>query len=404
MQNLGSLLEDGETGIEKEVFIEPRNSSGESLNLNNLPFQVLVEGTYGSVPLELKKRDDGVYVGKYNPEDPGKYDIHVNLGEDSVGNSPYHINIERPLNESDPTKTWVDGPGIQPGNKNTKPTHFTIHSVDRIGQPRREGGDLFDAYIEDPQFNIIDPKITDNNDGTYTVDYHPTTAGKYHIDVVQRNKAKPLYYDHISNSPIDVIIEPGIDSTKCVAFGPGVEDGVTDTIPTNFTIQSKDSNGNNLTEGGDHFDVIINGPEGEIKPEVTDNKDGTYTVEYQAEAPGEHKVNVLLDNENISRSPYTVNVKAGADPSSSFIEKFTFLIRTKDKRGKDRTVGGDNVTCTITDPNNDPLENVELKDLTDGSYLVIYSLPNEYIPGEYIVSSQINGRDIKGSPWKQIIH
>jgi len=213
-----------------------------------------------------------------------------------------------------------------------------------------------------------------------------------------------LYYDHVSNSPIDVIIEPGIDPSKCIAFGPGLEDGVTDTLPTHFTIQAKDGNGNNLIEGGDNFDVIINGPEGEIKPEVVDNKDGTYTVEYQPDAPGEHKVNVILNNEPISGSPYTVNVKAGPDHSHSIIEKFTFLIRTKDRRRKNRIVGGDHVTCTITDPNNNPVNNVDLKDVTDGTYLVIYSLPDDYVPGEYLISSQINGREIKGSPWKQVIN
>jgi len=400
----GSGIEDGDTGKEKEVFIQPKNSIGENLNLNNLPFDVVVQGPYGTVPVDLKKRDDGVYVGKYNPEDPGQYQVDVNLGQNPVANSPYKITIDRPLDESDPTKTWAEGPGLEPGNKNTKSTNFTIHSVDRLGQPRREGGDLFDVYIEDPSFNIIDPKITDNGDGTYSVEYHPTTAGKYHIDVVQRNKGKPLFYDHISNSPIDVIIEPGIDPSKCIAFGPGLEDGVVDTRPTSFTIQSKDSNGNNLTEGGDPFEVLINGPDGDMKPEVVDNNNGTYTVNYQPDTSGEHKVNVLLDKVPIGGSPFTVNVKAGADYSSSFVEKFTFLIRTRDRRGNNRTIGGDNVTCTITDPNNKPLKDVELKDVGDGTYLVIYSLPEDYVPGEYLISSQIDGRDIKGSPWKQLFN
>jgi len=311
------------------------------------------------------------------------------------------VNLDRPSNESDPTKSWAEGPGIEPGNKNTKPTQFTIHSVDKFNQPRKEGGDLFDVIIEDPSFNIIDPNITDNKDGTYTVEYQPTIPGKYLVDVIQRNKGKPLFYDHISNSPIEVVIEPGIDPSKCTAFGPGLEDGVTDTLPTTFTIQAKDSNGNDLTDGGDNFEVIVSGPEGDIKPEVKDNKNGTYTVDYQPESSGNHKVHVLLDKVPIQGSPYSVNVKAGSDYSNSFIEKFTFLIRTRDKKGKNRTNGGDNVTCTITDPNNNHLKNVELKDVGDGTYLVIYSLPEEYTPGEYTISSQIDGHDIKGSPWKQ---
>lgn len=281
---------------------------------------------------------------------------------------------------------------------------FTIHSVDKLGQPRREGGDLFDVFIEDPSFDLIDPKITDNGDGTYHVEYHPTVPGKYHVDVIQRNRGKPLFYDHVSHSPIEVDIEAGIDSTKCIAYGPGLEDGVSDTLPTHFTIQAKDSNGNNLSEGGDKFDVVIKGPEGEMKPNVTDNGDGTYNVEYQPEAPGDHVIAVLLDKEPINGSPFHVNVKAGGDFHHSFIEKFTFLIRVRDRKGVNRTSGGDSVTCIITDPNHKPLEDVELKDVGDGTYLVIYSLPDDYTPGEYIISSQIDGHDIRGSPWKQVFN
>jgi len=210
-----------------------------------------------------------------------------------------------------------------------------------------------------------------------------------------------LFYDHISNSPIDVLIEAGIDPNQCIAYGPGLEDGNTDTLPTTFTIQAKDCNGNNLNEGGANFDVLIDGPSGPIKPTVTDNKNGTYTVEYQPETAGKHVVNVLLDKVPIKGAPFSVDILAGADFSNSFIEKFTFIVRTRDKRGENRKNGGDNVSVTIQDPHHNPLKNVDLKDLGDGTYLVSYSLPEDYTPGEYIISTMIDGKNIKGSPWKQ---
>jgi len=106
----------------------------------------------------------------------------------------------------------------------------------------------------------------------------------------------------------------------------------------------------------------------------------------------------------IKGAPFTVNVKPGADHSKSFVERFTFVIRTRDKTGKNRTNGGDKVTVTIVDPHDQPLKDVKCNDIGDGTYLVIYSLPEEYIPGNYTIHCQIDGRDIKGSPWKQVFN
>jgi len=273
-----------------------------------------------------------------------------------------------------------------------------------LNQPRKVGGEKFDVFIEDPDHNLIDPQIHDNNDGTYTVEYQPTLPGKYHVDVVQRHKNKPLFYDHISNSPVDVIIEPGIDANQCIAFGPGLEDGVKDTLPTHFTIQARDSAGKDCTEGGAPFDVKIKGPNGDIKPKVTDNNDGTYTVEYEPSKAGPHKIDVNLEDVPIKGAPFTVNVKAGADHSKSFVERFTFLIRTRDREGKNRNNGGDAVTVTIHDPNHQEIKGVECRDIGDGTYLVVYSLPEDARPGDYVISCKIDGHDIKGSPWKQVIN
>jgi len=203
---------------------------------------------------------------------------------------------------------------------------------------------------------------------------------------------------------MDVVIEAGIDPSQCIAFGPGLEDDVSDVLPTTFTIQAKDSDGKNLEEGGDNFEVLIDGPNGPIKPEVKDNGDGTYTVDYAPEDAGNHTVNVLLDGIPIKDAPFHVNVNAGADFSKSFVERFTFVIRTRDRRGENRKSGGDKVTVTVKDPHMNEIEHVKVEDINDGTYLVTYSLPEDYVPGEYTISCQIHGKDIKGSPWRQIIN
>lgn len=136
-----------------------------------------------------------------------------------------------------PWTSYCEGPGLENGNKTTEPQTFTIHAVYPNGQPKKTGGDRFDVTVEDPNFNLVPVKIQDNNDGTWTVTYQPTDAGPYHIDVMLRNPSVPTRYDHVKNSPIDIIIKAGTDASMCTASGPGLEPGGLDTHPATFKIQ-----------------------------------------------------------------------------------------------------------------------------------------------------------------------
>src|SRR5687767_6055975 len=86
----------------------------------------------------------------------------------------------------------------------------------------------------------------------------------------------------------------GADAGQSIAFGPGLQDGIPDTLPTHFTIQAKDRDGNNMKRGGDPFEVRIQGPRGPVDAKLSDNNDGTYTVNYQPGGPGKHRIEVTL--------------------------------------------------------------------------------------------------------------
>jgi len=74
------------------------------------------------------------------------------------------------------------------------------------------------------------------------------------------------------------------------------------------------------------------------------------------------------------------------------------------EKEKNRVNGGDKVTVEIYDPKGGDLKNVECRDIGDGTYLVVYSVPEDYHPGEYVIHVKIDGKDIKGSPWKKILN
>jgi len=299
-----------------------------------------------------------------------------------------------------PFKSYAKGPGLEPGNKVTDPQVFTIHAVYPNGQPKRTGGDLFDVHIEDPNLDQIKPSIKDNGDGTWTVQYQPTDPGKYHIDVIQRNPSLPLLYDHVKNSPIDVLIDPGTVAENCIAYGPGLEPGCLDTEPAVFTIEARDKNGKRRKEGGDPFKVEVMGPTGPVPVNVVDNNDGTYQVTYNPQDAGRHDVAVTLDGKPIKGSTFRVDVNAGAFAGKSVMESFSFVVRAMDKRGKPLTVGGARIKANVTKPNGQVCQNTKLDDNRNGTYTITYQAKET---GNFKVSVTIDGKEIVGSPFDQKI-
>jgi len=295
--------------------------------------------------------------------------------------------------------SYADGPGLQPGNKNTDEAVFTIHAVLPSGKPKKSGGDLFDVQIEDPNHNLIPANIKDNGDGTYTVKYQPTDPGNYHVDVIERNPSKPLYYDHLKKSPIDVLIEPGTDAASCIAYGPGLEPGLLDTHPATFTIEARDKNGKPVTEANENFVVDIQGPNGPIQAKIKNNKDGTYGVTYQPEDAGLHDIAITLDKVPIKGSTFHVDIAPGAWAANSEVETHSFVLLTRDKRNKEMTIGGAPVKVNITGPRKEQVK-VDLKDHENGRYTATYGIKNT---GQFSVSVTIDDKNVKYSPFAQIL-
>lgn len=91
------------------------------------------------------------------------------------------------------------------------------------------------------------------------------------------------------------------DSRETVAFGPGIIPGIASGHTTSFIIQAKDKASNDRVCGMDEFLVKIKFVEtredeklvgSEIKYDITDNKNGTYTVDYTPPYPGKYEVSV----------------------------------------------------------------------------------------------------------------
>jgi len=375
----GPGVEGARVGKDAPFKIKSHDDHGNPVKTGGAPFKAVVSGPENIGNVALVDNDDGTYDGSYVATKPGKYKVDITLDGKPIKNSPYHLTIEN----ANAHKSWADGPGLKGGEQN-KEGVFTIHSVDADGKPVKTGGDPFKVAVKGPK-GPIDPHIKDNNDGTYTVKYKPDGHGDHTIDVT-------LHDDHIKDAPFHVKIKPAPDAGKSWAEGPGLEEAW-DNEPAVFTIHSVDLEGNPRKEGGDPFEVKIDGP-APCKPHVQDNNDGTYTVTYNPDAPGNYTVKVDLEGKPIKDSPFKVGCKAGTDVDNSGFGIFSFTVQARDKRGKNKDFGGDKFDVEIKGPDDADIE-VQTMDNTDGTYTAIYALSGDDVKGKrFNIHAKLNGKTI----------
>jgi filamin len=182
---------------------------GDVVDEGGLPLAVSVTGPHGeSLPVKKIDNNDGTFSVSYTPLDEGNHHISLNLNGKPVAKSPYEITADFPSGLPYTTNCYAEGPGLTNDNDTSEPTHFTIHSVDKNGNPVKSPSNDFDVLIVNPNGDAIPPLSTDvKDDGSVVVVYHPTEPGDYVIDVVLHNHFNPLYYDHIKGSSFHVNVK-----------------------------------------------------------------------------------------------------------------------------------------------------------------------------------------------------
>jgi filamin len=397
----GPGLEAGnETGNWAKFTITSMNKYDKPVPVGGDPYAVTVHGPFDNqVEKQIKDNGDGTYFVQYLPRDSGAHKVEVTLKNQHCAKSPYHVEVIKNLGEPDAAHCEAHGPGLESGNKTTNPTHFTVVAKNRNGEkipiPAKNP---FEVVVHPPDDSPVDTKLEPQADGTLLVTYVPVKPGDYTIDVTCHSATNPAYFDHIKDSPFKLFIKPSPDLSNTYAHGPGLQDGIKDTLPAEFTIVAKDINGEDIKEGGDPVGVKIVGPQGQDIPHtLNDNNDGTYGVVYTPDGPGEYKITPTVADHPIKKAPYKVHIEEGADADNSGLEGFSFKIRAKNKRGGNMTKGGVKFDCKIEGPAEVPLE---YHDNGDGLYVVNYLISE---PGDYQIFVKMDGRNIQGSPFTQTI-
>jgi len=159
-------------------------------------------------------------------------------------------------------------------------------------------------------------KIIDNNDGTYTGSYIPTTSGT--SELVIEVKTEAFGEGLINNgTPYQVHVVAGnAVATKTIATGPGLKGGHAG-VKSEVTVITHDEFNNKCSTGGApiHARLTSKADSKNINVDIKDNQDGTYTLNYVPEKMGPYTLDVRLGDQLIKDAPFDFSTTFGlADP------------------------------------------------------------------------------------------
>ncbi|XP_066996805.1 filamin-A isoform X2 [Anabrus simplex] len=367
----GSGLErDGVTkGKPAEFTVDTRRAGSAPLDVK------VLDANCNSVDVNIQDNRDGTFKANYIPKAGSRHTVQVNYGGVATKNSPYRVFVSEPLN---PSKVQVFGPGIEKGVKSNTPTHFNIDCRE-AGQ-----GDIQMALTSESGVDVP-LRVTDNKDGTFTVDYCANQPGLYTATIVYGGIQIP-------KSPIRVPIQPHVDVSKIKV------DGLEPTAPVNSLQQFRV-----ITQGAGKADfaVAITSPSGNrVKAHVIPTREG-FLVNFTPTELGEYLLSISFGGEPVSPTPYRFTCMHGSDPSKVRASgpglEYGVVGRPAEFCIDTRGAGQGGLGVTVEGPCEAA---INCRDNGDGTCSVAY-LPTE--PGDYSINITFNDKHIPGSPFQAIV-
>jgi len=287
-QNVGhALLEGGKAGFVEEpveFVLSLTDSNKHPIDIDHEAIELSVAGPDKShLGGKATKNEAGKYSLVFVPKHDGDHHVDVLVYGRSILKDKIVTSVKVGPDNAHTEVKFADG--LTDGEDAT----FTITAKDRNGKPLSFGGAGFEAVAKGPDGKEISVAVHDNGNGTYSGSFAPDFAGKY--GVALRRNGKP-----VRDEPYNVDIKEGADAEFSELERVAV-------INCAVTVKAFNKKGERKTTSGDKAEISVEGPNGPLDSQVIDNKDGTYTVKYQA-TPGVYKVKATLNGKNVRGSPF----------------------------------------------------------------------------------------------------
>ncbi|XP_052680465.1 filamin-C-like isoform X8 [Crassostrea angulata] len=255
--------------------------------------------------IDCKDNGDGSADVTYFPTAPGEYAVHILCNEDDIPKSPYMVQIQPETKAFNASKVTAFGPGLEKsGVVQNKWTEFTVDA-------KKAGKASLSVSCLDVDLKPVPIEVLDKKDGTFQCKYMPKKSCKHTITITWGGVQIP-------NSPFRNDIESDVDEVQVgepskpanvKVYGPGVEKGVKTMVKTYFIVDCTSAG------PGDIGIALTDGNGRDVPVKTTDQKNGTFRVEYEPVNPGTYVVAVYFAGKEIPSSPIKVPVEASIDLS-----------------------------------------------------------------------------------------
>uniref|UniRef100_A0A669EXC8 Filamin C n=1 Tax=Oreochromis niloticus TaxID=8128 RepID=A0A669EXC8_ORENI len=376
-------------GLEEGLVNKPNRFTVETRGAGTGGLGLAIEGP-SEAKMSCKDNKDGSCSVEYIPFTPGEYDVNITFGGLPIPGSPFRVPVRELV---DPSMVRCSGPGLGSGVRAHVPQTFTVDSS-------KAGVAPLAVQLYGPT-GVAEPlNITDNGDGTHTVNYTPANDGPYTVCVKYADQEVP-------RSPFKIKTLPAHDASKVRASGPGLNaSGVPASLPVEFTIDARDAGEGLLT-------VQILDPEGKPKKAtIRDNRDGTYTVSYVPDMTGRYTITIKYGGDEIPYSPYRIHALPTGDASKCLVTVSigghglgsgigpTIQIGEETVITVDaKAAGKGKVTCKVSTPDGAELD-VDVVENADGTFDIYYTAPE---PGKYVITIRFGGEHIPNSPFHVVV-
>ena len=425
-------------GIEKELRKNnPETSIGPSMayEVNDDPEGVAF--AYGGLhpgTLHASGKLVRSHQVRYSIGRAGHYKLHVGLRAQAIAlpGSPYSLYVA-PSNAHALSTSLVDSLPLTGVVGDEWSCTCTLNVVDRMGNRCVTGGANIMVDVDLPEKFFS--QITDNNDGSYTLQWRGTTASEYKTQV-------RIDHVHVHGSPMTIKMASGPpDVPKCEINGPGLKTALAGQ-PACVYVTCKDRYANplssaSLAEGNALSFGLALTPIGDKSQKDTipsmgfdgnwvkaeDHEGESFEIQYTAKEAGDFELHVWCNPDGttgkdgnearqwLTGSPFPVRV-TGVRPSreGSFVEligssevvageSITLRPQLRDQFGNASAAMEGTFVVQMLAP--DRTEELELKQLKGlGLYESSYEVT---VKGRHLVHFLLNGEDIVGSPVEYMV-
>ncbi|XP_052780237.1 filamin-A-like isoform X2 [Mya arenaria] len=340
----------------------------------DLPCRVLAKGpTTPYTELPTKKVPEG-YECLYTPEEGGNNNVKVEYAGKEVPKSPYHVQVETPIDESKVEIKGLESP-IEVGE--TRPITIDTSATGKPDAPCK-------VSVTNPKGKTVEIPVSQKPNG-YDTAFAPLEPGPHKVNVEFAGKPVP-------DSPFKVDVKPApeVGTVQVLGLETPIEVGESRPVQINTSKTGRPDA---------PCKVTTTNPQGKTKELPVQQTPEGYQTVFAPLEEGPHKVNVNFAGKEVPKSPFPVNV----EPKVNLGAVDVLGLDTPIKVGEPRpitvmtsTTGKPDAPCKVqvTNPRGQTME-LPTRKIPEG-YIATLA-PQEV--GPHRVNVDFNGKEVPKSPF-----